>query len=94
MKKINDFAWHLSIFLSKYLAGQKNLSTNTIASYRDTFKLFLVFLNDAKGLKPQNITLNLLTRQTITEFLEWIEKKTQVLHINQKPKAFCHSCIL
>ena len=75
MKKINDFAWHLSIFLSKYLAGQKNLSTNTIASYRDTFKLFLVFLNDAKGLKPQNITLNLIKRQTITEYLEWIEKK-------------------
>jgi len=75
MKKINDFAWYLSIFLSKYLAGQKNLSTNTIASYRDTFKLFLVFLNDAKKLKPQNITLNLIKRQTITEFLEWIEKK-------------------
>jgi len=75
MKKINDFAWYLSIFLSKYLAGQKNLSTNTITSYRDTFKLFLVFLNDAKKLKPQNITLNLIKRQTITEFLEWIEKK-------------------
>ena len=75
MKKINDFAWYLSIFLSKYLAGQKNLSTNTIASYMDTFKLFLVFLNDDKKLKPQNITLNLIKRQTITEFLEWIEKK-------------------
>ena len=75
MKKINDFGWHLSIFLSKYLAGQKNLSTNTIASYRDTFKLFLVFLNDAKKLKPQKVTLSLIKRQTITEFLEWIEKK-------------------
>ena len=75
MKKTNDFAWYLSSFLSKYLPGQKNLSSNTIASYRDAFKIFLVFCDEAKGLKPQNITLNLLTSQTITEFLGWIEEK-------------------
>lgn len=75
MKKTNDFSFYLSLFLSKYLPGQKNLSTNTIASYRDTFKLLLVFCDETKGLKPQNITLNLLTKQIATEFLEWIEKK-------------------
>lgn len=75
MKKTNDFSFYLSLFLSKYLPGQKNLSTNTIASYRDTFKLLLVFCDETKGLKPQNITLNLLTKQVVTEFLEWIEKK-------------------
>jgi site-specific recombinase XerD len=37
----NDFPHYLTIFLSQYLPGQKNLSTNTIASYRDTFKLFV-----------------------------------------------------
>jgi len=79
MKKINDFAWYLSLFLSKYLPGQKNLSVNTIASYRDTFKLFLIFCDDAKGLKPEKVTLNSVTRETITEFLEWIEKKRKCL---------------
>jgi len=75
MKKTNDFAWYLSLFLSKYLPGQRNVSTNTIASYRDTFKLFLIFCDDVKGLKPEKVTLNSVTRETITEFLEWIEKK-------------------
>ncbi|MCL5770716.1 MAG: site-specific integrase [Actinobacteria bacterium] len=75
MKNTNDFAFYLSQFFSKYLPGQKNLSTNTIASYRDTFKLFLIFCSETKGLKSQNITLNLLTRKIVTEFLEWIEKK-------------------
>jgi site-specific recombinase XerD len=75
MKKTNDFAFYLSSFFSKYLPGQKNLSTNTIASYRDTFKLFLIFCDETKGLKPQNITLNFITKQIVTEFLEWIEKK-------------------
>jgi integrase/recombinase XerD len=79
MKKTNDFAFYLSSFFSKYLSGQKNLSSNTIASYRDTFKLFLVFCDEAKGLKPQNITLNLITQKTVTEFLEWIEKKRNCL---------------
>jgi len=35
--KETDFAWHLTGFLSKYLPGQRNVSTNTIASYRDAF---------------------------------------------------------
>lgn len=79
MKKTNDFAFYLSLFLSKYLPGQKNLSSNTIASYRDTFKLFLVFCDETKGLRPENITLNSVTREIITEFLEWIEKKRKCL---------------
>jgi len=75
MKKTNDFAFYLSLFLSKYLPGQRNLSPNTIASYRDTFKLFLVFCDDAKGLKPEKVTFNSVTQKTITDFLERIEKK-------------------
>jgi site-specific recombinase XerD len=34
-----DFAIHIDGFLSRYLPGQRNLSTNTITSYRDAFKL-------------------------------------------------------
>ena len=78
MKKTNDFAFYLSLFLSKYLPGQKNLSFNTIESYRDMFKLFLVFCSDAKGLKPEKVTLNTITQKTIIEFLEWIEKNASV----------------
>ena len=73
MKKMNDFAYYLSIFLSKYLTGQKNLKTNTIASYRDTFKLFLVFCSSVKKMKPEGITLNLVTQRLVTDFLEWLE---------------------
>lgn len=75
MKKLNDFAYYLSMFLSTYLPGQKNLATNTIASYRDTFKLFLVFCNDLKGLKPEAVSLTSVTSQTIIDFLKWIEEK-------------------
>jgi site-specific recombinase XerD len=41
--KPTDFAKALSDYLSVYLPGQRNVSTNTIKSYRDTFKLFLLY---------------------------------------------------
>jgi site-specific recombinase XerD len=75
MKKTNDFAYYLSLFFSKYLPGQKNLRSNTISSYRDTFKLLLVFCQSVKKVKPGAITLKFLTRRLVTDFLEWLERK-------------------
>lgn len=41
--KPTDFAKALSHYLGIYLPGQRNVSTNTIKSYRDTFKLLLIY---------------------------------------------------
>jgi len=48
MKQNPDFAKYLSNFLMKYLRGTLNVSKNTIASYRDSFKLFLLFMEEEK----------------------------------------------
>ena len=37
MKHPSDFAICISSYLTKHLAGTRNLSSNTIKSYRDTF---------------------------------------------------------
>lgn len=73
--KMNDFAWHLSSFLVKYLSGEKNISKNTIASYRDTFRLFLLFCEEEKKISPDRITLSSLTKELVMEYLDWLEKK-------------------
>ena len=41
-----DFAVLLHRFLTSHLAGLRGCSPNTIASYRDTFKLLIVFFRD------------------------------------------------
>lgn len=41
--KPTDFSMLLTAFLSEYLPLQKNVSRNTIMSYRDTFKLLLFY---------------------------------------------------
>jgi len=89
MKKINDFTYYLSLFFSKYLPGQKNLRSNTISSYRDTFKLLLVFCQKVKKVKPGAINLNFLTRRLVTDFLEWLERdrKCSISTRNQRLSA-------
>ena len=48
--KPTDFSMHLTAFLSDYLPVQKNVSRNTIKSYRDTFKLLLLFCEKEESL--------------------------------------------
>lgn len=72
--KTNDFAWYLSAFLTKHLPGEKQLSANTIAVYRDSFKLFLIFCGSIKNMSAEKITLAMITKPLILEYLEWIEK--------------------
>lgn len=70
-----DFARHLSKFLTVYLPGVKNLSRNTILSYRDAYKLFLIFFEERFGRVPEKLTISMLTEHTVLEFLEWLETK-------------------
>ena len=69
-----DFAQHISFFLSRYLPSQKGVSKNTIASYRDTFILFLRFAEDHKGINRNKLTLKMMTREFVIEFLDWLQK--------------------
>lgn len=71
--KNNDFAYYLSSFLGTYLPGVRNVSENTIYSYRDTFRLLLLFCSIELHLSPQKITLSLLSDKTILQFLNWLE---------------------
>lgn len=73
--KTTDFAKHLTDFFSKYLAGERNASTNTIRSYRDTFVQLLYFMKKKKNLEAQYVKLSLLTKATIMEFLQWIQEE-------------------
>jgi integrase/recombinase XerD len=71
--KPTDFATHLTKFLSEYLAKQKNASRNTIASYRDTFKLLIRYCQDHKDILVEKLNMSMLTPKLITDFLEYLE---------------------
>jgi site-specific recombinase XerD len=93
MKK-NDFAKYLSDFLSKYLPGQRNASPHTIASYRDVFKLLLIFCDSVKSIKPEKIKASDLSKELVLDFLDWLEteRKCSVSTRNQR-LAVIHSFV-
>lgn len=71
--KPTDFAYHLSKYLTDYLSGARGLSSNTIASRRDTFSLLLVFCKDKKRMPVERIQIQTITPELIAEFLVWLE---------------------
>lgn len=72
--KPTDFALYLTRFLADYLPGQKNVSSHTIRSYRDTFKLLLRYCQDTEGIAIEDLTMHTLSGSLITRFLEWLER--------------------
>lgn len=71
--KPTDFSIYLTQFLSDYLPGQKNVSSNTIRSYRDTFKLLLRYFQERERIPPEKITMSCITQVRVTSFLDWLE---------------------
>jgi site-specific recombinase XerD len=70
--KPTDFSRHLTGFLSEYLPLQRNVSRNTIKSYRDAFKLLLSFCAE-DGLAIEKVTMQKLSAERIKRFLQWLE---------------------
>lgn len=60
-------------YFSVWLPGQRNLGSNTIISYRDTFRLLLTYCKTVRGIKPEKLTVKMLTESLVSEFLQWLE---------------------
>lgn len=72
--KPTDFAKALSHSLAVYLPGQRNVSPNTIKSYRDTFKLLLLYCKQDCNLSIERLCLKHIDKALILGFLAWLEK--------------------
>lgn len=90
--KRTDFARTLTRFLSEYLPSQRNVSTNTIKSYRDTFKQVLVYCDLESNIKPEHLTFEKLKVEKIRDFLLWLEKIRNVgINTRNQRLAAIHS---
>jgi integrase/recombinase XerD len=70
-----DFAALVQEFFCQRLIGQQNASAQTVASYRDTFRLLLGYLERSRKKQPSAVALTDLDAPTVAAFLEHLEKK-------------------
>ena len=55
--KNNDFATLLQKFFYQRLIEQRNSSNETVAAYRDTFKLLLLYFKEKQGMPADTVVL-------------------------------------
>src|SRR5947208_15140680 len=61
-------------FFTDHLVRQRRASPQTVASYRDTFRLLIQHLSQTTGRKPSDLTMEDLQAKAIMRFLDGIER--------------------
>ena len=74
MKNENGFPSLLERFFTQRLIAQRRVSPHTIASYRDTFRLLLQFVEQQLGKPPSRLVVTDLDPSVIGAFLNDLEK--------------------
>ena len=87
--KTTDFAHDLTGYLGRHLSATRNLSSNSIASYRDTFTLMLQYFQKHYRITADRLTLDTLDRDKIVAFLDFLEteRKCSIATRNQRLAA-------
>src|SRR3954452_7839299 len=74
MKTEPDFAALLQAYFTDRLIQQRGASPHTIASHRDTFRLFLEFAQKSLKKAPSRLCIRDLDAAFVGRFLEHVEK--------------------
>jgi len=73
MKRDYYISKYLRPFFQNYLVHQRNMSEDSIKSYRDVMKLFLCFMSTRLKMPTVNIQVTDLTKSIVIEFLAYLE---------------------
>src|SRR6266853_4293446 len=70
-----DLSALIEAFFYKRLIAQRRVSPHTVASYRDTFRLLLVFAQQRMNRSPSQLALKDLSPSLVSDFLDQLEAK-------------------
>ena len=90
--KMTDFAVLINKFIMEYLASVRNMSPNTILSYRDAIVLLLTFMTQVYGIKPERLGIADIDADRVEKFLDWLEfERTSSIATRNVRLAAIHS---
>lgn len=67
----------LQAFFTDRLVRQRQASPHTLAAYRDTLRLLLVFASAQKGKEPSKLDIDDLAAPLVTAFLDHLERQRE-----------------
>jgi integrase/recombinase XerD len=73
-------------FLLEYLVGERNLSRNTQASYRDTLTLLLPFPSKRTGVAIDKTTVTDLSPSVVRQFLDYLEQERRCTGVTRNQR--------
>lgn len=66
-----NFSFYVQRYFMSYLMKQHNYGSNTISSYRDTFRLLLAFMADTNA-DISKINIDDISHDKVFEFMTWL----------------------
>lgn len=78
MKQRFEFPGLLQAFFTDRLMSEKQASSHTVASYRDTFRLLIEYVHERLKKEPTTIRIADLNTDFLMSFLNYLEKKRGV----------------
>lgn len=89
MAVARPFADMLAQFLTVYLPVTRACSHNTVAAYRDTFTLFLRFIDQRHATPPDKVSFADFTAPNVAAFLGWLrtDRQCSTATVNQRLAA-------
>src|SRR5947207_7785903 len=70
---MNALATSLQTYFTTFARTQRDLSANTIASYRDTWRMLLKYLTATLGVPADVLDFDAVTTANVTGFLDHLE---------------------
>lgn len=70
---MNALAAQLQTYFSVFAHTQRDLSPHTIAAYRDTWRMLIMFLAASTGTRVENIDFTDIHAEAVTAFLDHLE---------------------
>lgn len=88
--KTSYLGYWMKRYLSDYMLTAKNLSMNTVRSYRDTFRLLVRYIRETEKKNPDTHQLEDLTPSVVSDFLDKLqsERNISIATRNQRLAAF------
>lgn len=71
---MNALATSLQIYFTTFAHTQRDLSANTITSYRDTWRMLLKYLSTILGMRADALDFDAVTAPHVTGFLDHLEQ--------------------